>query len=186
MSDTQERDDMLPDPHYGIVTGSHYPDAHPAANAPWNPAPETRAILDKVLDISAEYRIALTVRQVFYRLVARHRFPKHEKAYKRLKEYILSARRAGLIDWEAIRDDGDIVPSLPGWGGPEEFWRYVRALAIAYERRPEGRVYVEVWVEADGMVPQLETVADPFGVRVIGGKHPKWRCDPCNQEKTGR
>jgi hypothetical protein len=136
--------------------------------AEWNPAPATLEIIEHVREIIAEYTMALTIRQIFYRLVGKYGFEKTEQAYDRLGEYINRARRAGVVDWELIRDDGDIVPEIPGWTGPHQFWATVEALAEDYFRTPEGDVYVEVWVETAGMAPQIQSVANEFGVRVIG------------------
>ena len=50
--------------------------------------------------------LPLTVRQIFYRLVGAHGYDKTEQAYARLGEHLNRARRAGLIEFDAIRDDG--------------------------------------------------------------------------------
>jgi hypothetical protein len=152
----------------GAVTGRQYTKTRVRGFAPWNPEPLTLAVIANVKEVIAEYAIALTVRQIFYRLVGKYQYEKTERAYDRLGEYLSRARRAGLIDPDAIRDDGDIVPAIPGWSGPEQFWYNVRHWAHDYFRTPDGDCYVEVWVETAGMVPQIQIVADPFGVRVIG------------------
>ena len=152
----------------GAVTGRQYTKTRARGFAPWNPAAATLTIIEQVKEIITEYSIALTIRQIFYRLVGKYQYEKTERAYDRLGEYLSRARRAGLIKLNAIRDDGDIVPSIPGWESPDEFWDSVRVLAEDYFRTPDGDSYVEVWVETAGMVPQIQAVADPFGVRVIG------------------
>jgi len=43
---------------------------------------------------------------VFYRLVATCGFDKTERSYARLCEAMARARRAGLISFDVIRDDG--------------------------------------------------------------------------------
>ena len=127
-------------------------------------------IVNRVLDIVAEYEhVPLTIRQIFYRLVGKYQYEKTEQSYGRLVEYISRARRAGIIEFDAIRDDGDIVPSEPGFAGISDFWDLVDALAEDYFVRPECDVYPEIWVEAAGMVPQIQQVANQFGVRVIAG-----------------
>jgi hypothetical protein len=74
----------------------------------WSPRAETRALLDHVEDVLAEYgeQLPLTLRQIFYRLVGAHAYEKTELAYERLGETLGKARRARLIDMNAIRDDG--------------------------------------------------------------------------------
>ena len=96
-------------------------------------------IIGRVKDIIAEYAQRLTIRQIFYRLVGKYSYEKTEQAYNRLGEYLNRARRAGYLDWESFRDDGEMVPPIPGWSGPEEFWNDVRTLAENYFRTPRRR-----------------------------------------------
>jgi len=153
----------------GAVTGRQYKKTRVRGNAPWEPKPATLEIVKRVIEIIAEYDMALTIRQIFYRLVGKYLYEKTEQAYDRLCEYLNRARRAGLIDWDAIRDDGDVVPLIPGFDSPDDFWGTVELWAEDYFVTPDSDIYVEIWVEAAGMVPQMKAVADPFGVRVIAG-----------------
>lgn len=75
--------------------------------APWNPQGKTLAMLDDVDAVLIEYRehLPLTIRQVFYRLVAKA-YPKSERFYDSLQEAIGRARRSGRIAFADIRDDG--------------------------------------------------------------------------------
>jgi hypothetical protein len=152
----------------GAVTGRQYTKTRVRGFAEWNPAEPTLVIIEQVKAIIIEYSIALTIRQIFYRLVGKYQYEKTERAYDRLGEYLNRARRAGLIKLNAIRDDGDIVPSIPGYTGVDDFWETVKAWAEDYFVTPDGDSYVEVWVETAGMVPQIQSIADSFGVRVVG------------------
>ena len=76
--------------------------------AKWQPIARTQVLLKTVQAILIEYAdyLPLTIRQIFYRLVGVHEYPKTERAYKNLAEMLNRARRAGLVDFDAIRDDG--------------------------------------------------------------------------------
>ena len=138
--------------------------------APWTPQAETRLLMERVAEIIEEYRehLPLTARQIFYRLVGRHGYEKTEKAYNRLQEHLNRARRGGLIEFGAMRDDGFYMHGRQGWEGAEEFTAAIRervdGFRIDRQRGQERRVLV--WCEAGGMVPQLERVARPYGVPV--------------------
>jgi hypothetical protein len=85
--------------------------------AVWRPRAGTHELLDQARAVLDEYRdqLPLTLRQIFYRLVGAHGYEKTEPAYKQLTELLNNARRAGLVDMSAIRDDGfasDQPPSL--------------------------------------------------------------------------
>lgn len=46
----------------------------------------------------------LTLRQLYYQLVARDHIPNTKKSYKRTGEMLNKARLAGMVSWEAITD----------------------------------------------------------------------------------
>ncbi len=59
---------------------------------------KTRALIDPVNAVLAQYDGPLTLPQVYYRLVAAHIIPNVERAYKNLSARLTDARRAGLSD----------------------------------------------------------------------------------------
>jgi hypothetical protein len=140
------------------VTGHHYTDTRVRGLADWSPKPATLEVLGAVRDIIEEYRsfLPMTARQIFYRLVGAHGYGKTELAYKRLLEYLNRGRRAGLVPWSAIRDDGFTVSHGGGYDSSEQFIDSLIDDAEAYTRDRQGgqAQLLEVWVEAAGMVPQ--------------------------------
>ena len=148
--------------------------ARPKGYAPYAPRAKTVALLGQVNEVLREYsaQLPLTARQIFYRLVGAYGFAKTEKAYKNdLCEKLVRARRAGMIPFEAIRDDGTMEQGGGGYSGPESFWATVRHSAEHYERdlmREQPR-RIEVWCEAAGMLPQLARVAEPYSVPCYSG-----------------
>ena len=77
----------------------------PRGFAPWTPRPASLALVQDVRAVLADYgeHLPLTIRQVFYRLVATRGFDKTEAAYSRLCEIVNRARRAGLtVQCEAL------------------------------------------------------------------------------------
>lgn len=59
----------------------------------------TNIIIDYV-----EQGFRLTVRQLYYQLVARDVIPNNERSYKSVTSLVNDARLAGLIDWDVIED----------------------------------------------------------------------------------
>lgn len=152
------------------VTGRTYTATRPRGLAEWRPHRKGREILDAVGSVLDEYAayLPMTGRQLFYRLVALGVMDKTENAYDGLLEKLNRGRRAGLVPWDAIRDDG--VTLHQGWGydGPPSFWQRERIRAEMYEldRLTDQPVGLEVWVEAAGMLPQVARVADDYSVPV--------------------
>jgi len=139
--------------------------------APWKPQKKTLALLDQAQTVLDEYRdhLPLTARQVFYRLVGAFDYPKTESASNRLGDMLNRARRAGMVPFEDIRDDGISVQDHGGFDGLASFWQVVKILATDYHRpRLEAQPNrLELWCEAAGMVPQLLRVTEPYGVPVF-------------------
>jgi hypothetical protein len=138
--------------------------------APWNPQKKTLVLLAQIDDVLREYRthLPLTLRQIFYRLVAQYDYPKDANAYERLAEATNRARRSERISWNAIRDDGGTRMGGGGYSDKADFLHSVRFTARLYRRdRMEGQPRnLELWCEAAGMVPQLSRIAHEYGIPV--------------------
>lgn len=143
--------------------------------AKWNPAEDSQETLQQVIEVLEEYRDywPLTIRQVFYRLVGRYDYPKTEKAYDKLGEKINRGRREYRevpwnLPWDAFRDDGVIDSPFHCYSGADDFWGTVQALAsqFRFDLMSYQVVHLELFCEAAGMVPQLERVANQYGVNV--------------------
>lgn len=146
---------------------------------PYNPSDETAHWLRCAQKVVADYRAnwPLTVRQVFYRMVATYDFPKKEEDYKRLVKIVARARRASLvqpengIDFRAIRDDRGQTREPWEFGSEKEYIDYLIRLSDSFTlHRQDGQEQVlEMWCEAAGMVPIMVDIAHPYGMRVSSG-----------------
>ena len=110
-------------------------------------------LIEKVNGVIAEYRsYDLTLRQIYYQLVARGFIANSEKSYDNIGELVSNARLAGLIDWNAIEDR---TRNARGGGGsnstPAERIEYAAnyfSLNI-WTGQPN---YAEIWVEKDALI----------------------------------
>jgi hypothetical protein len=125
-----------------------------------------RILINRVNDIIDEYNTAgysLTLRQVYYQLVARGVIPNNERSYKNVGELVSNGRLTGLIDWYAIEDRTRYIRSLPHWNEPAE----IVASAVnqyridLWDTQPR---YVEVWVEKDALIGIIERTARKYDV----------------------
>ena len=94
---------------------------------------------------------SLTLRQVYYQMVARDIIPNNERSYKNLGALINDARLAGLIDWHSIEDRTRNLRGRSQWDEPKEV---IRSAAYSYhlDYWTGQENYVEVWVEKDALV----------------------------------
>lgn len=145
----------------------------PRGYAAWRPHARTRALLDQVVSVLEEFHeyLPLTVRQVFYRLVASHGYPKTERDYRNLCEHLVRARRAKVIPFNVLRDDGIVVDRNAYYSDVTAFWDATGRAARDYQRdRLEGQgVRIELWCEAAGMLQQLARTAKGYSVPVYSG-----------------
>ncbi|MFC4271594.1 hypothetical protein GQF03_17485 [Sneathiella chungangensis] len=135
----------------------------------YRPKGERLALIEAVNSILADNEdiLPLTIRQIFYMLVTSG-FQKDERAYKRLTEAIGQARRARMIDMDAIRDDGFHVEQANGWLNSGMLLDSFRRTAASFrlDRQTGQSTRLMLWCEAKGMVPQLASAVNDYGVNV--------------------
>lgn len=113
----------------------------------------TLKIIELVNNIISEYHskgFDLTLRQVYYQLVARDYIPNNERSYKNLGNVVNDGRLAGLISWHSIVDRTRGLSKNSHWSSPAS------VIQAAYESyfidlRSDQPVYIEVWVEKDAL-----------------------------------
>jgi len=113
------------------------------------------------------YRLSL--RQLYYQLVARDYIENSVKSYKRIGNLISDARLAGMLDWGMIEDRNRETVIPTAWDSPAQI---VRAAAEQFRiDRWEGqRCYCEVMVEKDALSGILEPVCRDLHVRFTANK----------------
>lgn len=151
------------------VSGRTYTATRVRGFAPWTPREDSRRLVERVQGVLNTYsaQLPLTIRQIFYVLVGSEEgYEKTEKGYSRLAETLNRARRARMIRFSSIRDDGTSSEGGHGWSGPGHWMGAIRRSAESYTHdETEGQAYkVELWVEASGMVPQAANVAGEYGI----------------------
>lgn len=153
-----------------VKVGGNTGRKRPKGYAVWRPRAETEDVLSQVDEVLSEYRdyLPLTVRQIFYRLVGAHGYPKTERSYERLGNYLVRARRARMIPFEAIRDDSASVMQHLHFEGENDFYAHVHRLGRNYTQdKLAGQGYaIRLHCEAEGMMPQMHTALRDFSVPV--------------------
>jgi hypothetical protein len=142
----------------------------PKGYAPWRPHKKTTRLIFQVQEVLEEYRnyLPLTARQIFYRLVGVYGYPKTEAKYGALTEVLVRARRAKMIPFEHIRDDGISVVDHAHYADENDFIRHIHEEGKAYKRDKLARQKIDmrVYCEAAGMMPQLERVCEPYSIPI--------------------
>ena len=137
----------------------------------WTPRGKTLELVNQANEVFLDYRdhLPLTLRQVFYALVASHGYEKSERAYKKLSSVLANARRAGMVPMGYLRDDGPSPSYVGGYRDKSVFLRGLKNSARFYSLDPTIGQPVATFVvcEAAGMARLLERVCRPYGVPVL-------------------
>jgi hypothetical protein len=147
----------------------------------WRPGERIQALVADCAAIANNYAgqgYDLSVRQLYYRLVAAGKVPNTQQSYKVVVNTIDRARMAGLMDWYHIVDRTRHLGGNTHWDSPAEI---VRSSALGYhidlwegqERR------VEVWVEKQALEGVIGRVAreediDYFACRGYSSTSAMW------------
>jgi hypothetical protein len=133
---------------------------------PYKPHAATLKVIEQANSIIAEYAaqdFALTLRQLFYQMVARALWDNTFKEYKRLGVIVRDGRNGGLIDWDAIEDRTREVNTHTFWGDPAGI---ISAAAHQYrENLWHGQRYrPEVWIEKEALLGVIEAICTEYRV----------------------
>lgn len=81
---------------------------------------DTISTVNAILDEYKAEGYTLTVRQLYYQLVARGYIENSERSYHRVAGLVDDGRKAGLIDWAMIEDRSREMVFAPHWDNPAE------------------------------------------------------------------
>lgn len=133
---------------------------------------DTLKLIGIVNSIVQEYQaqgFVLTVRQLYYQLVARDIIPNTLQEYKRAAAIISDGKLAGLIDWAAIEDRTRAFVRRSKWNsGADILSACVSSFHMDLWRNQERRVFVIV--EKEALVGVLEGVCSEFDIPLLAAR----------------
>ena len=121
---------------------------------------KTMETIQQAESIVAEYQaqgFSLTLRQLYYQFVARGLIPNTERDYKRLGNIISDARRAGMIDWEAIEDRTRFIRAIASWDDPRDILDSAKSSFHKDLWKTQDKRF-EVWIEKDALIGVVEPI----------------------------
>ena len=104
----------------------------------------------------------LTLRQIYYQLVAKNLIKNTRSRYNMLSDLIKYMRLDGLLPWDVIEDRTRRVSGKRGFNDPEEFIKQKLSCFLnGYSRYlvQDQENYVEIWIEKDALSRIFERVA---------------------------
>lgn len=126
-------------------------------------------VMNAVISDYVRQGFRLTVRQLYYQLVAGDYIPNTERSYKRVTGVVNDARLAGLMDWDAIEDRTREFISRPSWESPQDI---IEQCARQFHMDMwEGQAYrAFVIVEKEALAGVLEPVCHELDVPLLAAR----------------
>jgi hypothetical protein len=122
-----------------------------------------------ILDEYRDKGYKLTLRQLYYQLVARGFIENSIKSYDKIGVTISDARLAGEVDWDMIEDRGREVISLNHWGSPSAII-YSSSKWFRLDKWENQPNYCEVMVEKDALSGIILPVCHKYDVKFSANK----------------
>jgi hypothetical protein len=135
----------------------------------WRPNKATLAVVKQCIAVTEDYMqqgYVLTLRQLYYQLVAQDLIPNTENSYRKISQYCTRARLAGMMDWSAIEDRARQPHKHPEWDNLSEL---AESALYAYRlpRWADQEEYAELWVEKDALASVLKPLANEYHVTLM-------------------
>lgn len=130
---------------------------------------KTLALLAKIKTIIREYDSKLTVRQLYYQLVARQYIKNNLNEYKRLDAHLTKFRKRGDLALDVFEDRIRKPIRSSSWNGLGNFFDTVKN-AYKKEKWTSQKKYIEVWVEKDALSGIFEPITNYYDVNLLVGR----------------
>jgi len=126
---------------------------------------EIKGVIQAVLEANHP----MTVRQVYYQLVARQVIENRQAQYQAISTLLVKMRQDGEVPWDYVEDRNRRPRVVAMWDDLGDFLETVRG---AY-RRDVWAVqdhYVEMWLEKDALSGYFERELEPYGITLNVGR----------------
>lgn len=129
-------------------------------------------LCQEIIGIVEQYQAdgyTLSLRQLYYQLVAADYIPNHDTVYKRLSAVLDDLRYSAQVDWDAIEDRGR-VPYLPYHADSISDALKTITNVFRLDRQKGQPTCIEVWTEKDAISGVLRTITSEFHVQLVVNK----------------
>jgi hypothetical protein len=130
------------------------------------------ALIEKCNTILERYNADgydMTVRQVYYQLVAAGEIENSVESYDKIQGLLKDARLAGLLDWDYIVDRTRELKRQSSWDSPEDILESVHR-SFRMDKWASQRYRPEVWIEKDALSGVFERVCNELNVPLFACK----------------
>ncbi len=123
-------------------------------------------LLAQVKEIIESYEVAITLRQLYYQLVARQIIPNQQQYYAKLSRLCVIGRDEGLLPEDAFADRLRQIDKLNSW---LDLADYMDTVKRAYRKNKwqNQDTYIEIWTEKDALRGVLTEITHFYDVALL-------------------
>ena len=123
-------------------------------------------LLAQVQEIIDSYDFALTLRQIYYQLVAKQIISNEQSNYRKISRLCVAGRDEGILPEEGFADRLRIIDKLSSWVDLNEFMETVKRSyhKNKWQNQPK---YLEIWTEKDALRSVLSQVTYQYDVSLM-------------------
>ncbi len=141
------------------------------------PLTKYEILVRTVNDVIAQYDEPLTLRQIYYRLVAKMIIPNTINEYKGLSRHLVKARELGAVDYTRIEDrTRSTIGGDSSFNTMEEYLKFKLDQLFKSHKYlnlnmwDNQKVKIEVWVEKDALSRTVSSVTNRYNIRTCPSK----------------
>ena len=127
---------------------------------------ESLHLLTQIQKIIDDYDFAITLRQLFYQLVAKQIIPNQQKYYTKLSRLCVAGRDQGMLPEKAFADRLRQVDKPSSWIDLADFMDTVRQ-AYRKDVWQKQHCYIEIWTEKDALRGVIAPVTHSSNVSLL-------------------
>lgn len=129
----------------------------------------TIEVVNTMIDTYAAQGLRMSVRQVYYQLVATGVIPNTLQSYKRLASILNNARLAGLTDWDAIEDRNREIVGRSRWNSGQQM---LDSSAAGYHQdmwyQQDHRVFIVI--EKAALIGVMESLSSAYDIPLLAAR----------------
>jgi hypothetical protein len=141
---------------------------------------DTIAVANKIIEEYEGQGVPMSLRQLYYQMVARNLIPNKKGSYDKLGALINDGRMGGHVSWTAIEDRNRQLMGYQTFNGPEAAIAWLQSSHYRTDMWANQAWRPEVWVEKaalEGVIGQIcnELRVDFFACRGYNSQSEQWR-----------
>lgn len=123
-------------------------------------------LIEQVQKIIDSYNFSLTIRQIYYQLVAKQVFSNIQANYRKLSRVCVAGRNEGILPEEGFADRLRAVDKPGAWLDLNEFMQTVKRSynKDKWQNQPK---YLEIWTEKDALRSVLTEITYQYDVSLM-------------------